>query len=44
MPYGKIFLESLPRYGVTHELAQVARFLEAGPGSERLGAQTASPF
>lgn len=28
MPYGKIFLESLPRYGTTHELADVARFLE----------------
>jgi ATP-dependent DNA helicase DinG len=27
MPYGKIFLESLPRYGMTQELAEVARFL-----------------
>ena len=27
MPYGKIFLESLPRYRVTHELTDVARFL-----------------
>jgi ATP-dependent DNA helicase DinG len=27
MPYGKIFLESLPPYGTTHELADVARFL-----------------
>jgi ATP-dependent DNA helicase DinG len=27
MPYGKIFLESLPAYGKTHELADVARFL-----------------
>jgi ATP-dependent DNA helicase DinG len=27
MPYGKIFLESLPRYGMTHERADVARFL-----------------
>ena len=30
MPYGKIFLESLPRYRVTNELAEVARFLDAG--------------
>jgi ATP-dependent DNA helicase DinG len=28
MPYGKIFLESLPSYGTTHELTDVARFLE----------------
>jgi ATP-dependent DNA helicase DinG len=28
MPYGKIFLESLPAYGKTHELADVARFLD----------------
>src|SRR6266849_1560836 len=42
MPYGKIFLESLPRYGVTHELADVARFLDAKGGSERLGAHSAS--
>ena len=27
MPYGKIFLESLPAFGKTHELADVARFL-----------------
>jgi ATP-dependent DNA helicase DinG len=27
MPYGKIFLESLPRYGTTRELRDVARFL-----------------
>jgi hypothetical protein len=39
MPYGKIFLESLPQYGVTHELADVARFLD---GAERLGAHSAS--
>src|SRR6266852_5828154 len=42
MPYGKIFLESLPRYGVTHELADVARFLDAKGGSARLGAHSAS--
>jgi ATP-dependent DNA helicase DinG len=42
MPYGKIFLESLPRYGVTQELADVARFLDAKGGSERLGARSAS--
>jgi ATP-dependent DNA helicase DinG len=28
MQYGKIFLESLPEYGVTQNLAEVARFLE----------------
>ena len=28
MPYGKIFLESLPRYRVTQELTDVARFLD----------------
>src|SRR5437016_2343632 len=28
MPYGKIFLESLPEYGTTHELKDVARFLK----------------
>jgi ATP-dependent DNA helicase DinG len=43
MPYGKIFLESLPRYRMTHELADVARFLDASGGFERLGAHSASP-
>jgi ATP-dependent DNA helicase DinG len=28
MPYGKIFLESLPQYGATHDLVNVARFLD----------------
>lgn len=28
MPYGKIFLESLPRYQVTYEQSDVARFLD----------------
>jgi ATP-dependent DNA helicase DinG len=28
MPYGKIFLESLPNYGTTQELTDVARFLQ----------------
>jgi ATP-dependent DNA helicase DinG len=28
MPYGKIFLESLPKYARTHDLRDVARFLE----------------
>ncbi len=28
MPYGKIFLESLPNYQITHRLADVAGFLE----------------
>jgi len=27
MQYGKIFLDSLPEYGVTHDLAEVARFM-----------------
>jgi ATP-dependent DNA helicase DinG len=36
MPYGKIFLESLPHYGKTHELADVARFLNGSGGPERL--------
>jgi len=30
MPYGKIFLESLPRYRRTSDLAEVERFLGAG--------------
>ncbi|HET9804345.1 MAG TPA: ATP-dependent DNA helicase, partial [Candidatus Acidoferrum sp.] len=29
MAYGKIFLESLPAYGKTQELSEVARFMEA---------------
>jgi ATP-dependent DNA helicase DinG len=29
MQYGKIFLESLPKYQTTQDLAQVARFMEA---------------
>jgi ATP-dependent DNA helicase DinG len=33
MAYGKIFLESLPKYGVTHELRDVGKFLEAAAGS-----------
>jgi ATP-dependent DNA helicase DinG len=43
MPYGKIFLESLPRYGTTRELADVARFLEKRGSLEQLGASSASP-
>jgi ATP-dependent DNA helicase DinG len=31
MPYGKIFLESLPRYRRTHDLEDVARFLDGVP-------------
>lgn len=32
MPYGKIFMESLPPYGVTHDISEAARFLAAaGP-------------
>jgi len=30
MPYGKIFLESLPKYATTHDLREVARFLGKG--------------
>ena len=30
MPYGKIFLESLPAYGLTRDLADVQRFLSQG--------------
>jgi ATP-dependent DNA helicase DinG len=30
MPYGKIFLESLPRYRRTNDLGEVERFLSAG--------------
>ena len=41
MPYGKIFLESLPRYRVTYELHDVARFLD-GNSSEK-AAHPASP-
>jgi ATP-dependent DNA helicase DinG len=41
MPYGKIFLESLPRYGMTHELTDVARFLQGKGG--RPAANAASP-
>jgi ATP-dependent DNA helicase DinG len=40
MPYGKIFLESLPRYRVTQELNDVARFLD---GSKEKAAHPASP-
>ena len=41
MPYGKIFLESLPQYQMTHELADVGRFFRGG--SERFRANSASP-
>ena len=34
MPYGKIFLESLPPYATTQELADVARFLGGAGGCE----------
>ncbi|HEX4546113.1 MAG TPA: ATP-dependent DNA helicase [Candidatus Acidoferrum sp.] len=43
MPYGKIFLESLPQYRMTHELADVARFFGPRGGAKRLGASPASP-
>src|SRR5262252_2796518 len=41
MPYGKIFLESLPRYRVTQELTDVARFLDARAKGK--AANSASP-
>ena len=37
MPYGKIFLESLPPYGTTQDLADVARFLGTGGLRSPLG-------
>src|SRR5580700_7107303 len=43
MPYGRIFLESLPNYTTTQDLNEVARFLEGSSGSERLSANSASP-
>jgi ATP-dependent DNA helicase DinG len=43
MPYGKIFLESLPHYGTTHELTDVARFFDAKAGLEQLRSSSASP-
>jgi ATP-dependent DNA helicase DinG len=43
MPYGKIFLESLPQYRMTHDLADVAQFFERRGGIRRLGASSASP-
>jgi ATP-dependent DNA helicase DinG len=41
MPYGKIFLESLPRYRVTQELTEVARFLDGS--TKGTAANSASP-
>ena len=41
MPYGKIFLESLPRYRVTHEITEVGRFLDGN--SREKAAHPASP-
>jgi ATP-dependent DNA helicase DinG len=42
MPYGKIFLESLPRYHRTNDLGEVERFLRASnphpwPKTQRMG-------
>ena len=42
MQYGKIFLDSLPGYGTTHDLAAVARFMEAFPKKERTEAASAN--
>jgi ATP-dependent DNA helicase DinG len=36
MPYGKIFLESLPKYRMTQDLAEVSRFLSAGDAKKRI--------
>ena len=35
MPYGKIFLESLPRYHRTHDLTEAGRFLSAASPAHR---------
>jgi ATP-dependent DNA helicase DinG len=35
MPYGKIFLESLPQYATTHDLRDVERFFHSGKKSQR---------
>jgi ATP-dependent DNA helicase DinG len=43
MPYGKIFLESLPPYGTTHELADVARFLGSASKEKELTQRARSP-
>ncbi|HET9994516.1 MAG TPA: ATP-dependent DNA helicase [Candidatus Acidoferrum sp.] len=43
MPYGKIFLESLPQYRMTLELDDVAKFFKRRGGAERLEANSASP-
>jgi ATP-dependent DNA helicase DinG len=42
MPYGKIFLESLPRYRKTQDVAEVERFLsaKAAPGVASTGKHT----
>ena len=29
MQYGKIFIESLPDYSITRDMAEVARFMQA---------------
>jgi len=41
MPYGKIFLESLPRYRMTQELTDIERFL--GARGKVKAANSASP-
>ena len=41
MPYGKVFLESLPRYRMTHEVAEVSRFLKGRVGHK--AANSANP-
>jgi ATP-dependent DNA helicase DinG len=43
MPYGKIFLESLPPYGTTQELADVARFLGSANKEKKLTQRARSP-
>jgi ATP-dependent DNA helicase DinG len=41
MQYGKIFLDSLPGYGTTHDLADVAHFMEAVPSAEKSALKSA---
>jgi len=40
MPYGRIFLDSLPPYRMTQDLKEVRRFLESSP--EQRAARSAS--
>lgn len=44
MPYGKIFLESLPRYRTTQDLTEVQQFLSAAATPEALSARKHSKW